>query len=132
MIAPTSRQEHSCRAGGGGRDAKAGKMGGETKFPCCAFARIPLYCKLLTEQISLVFLRRRHLSRLGVSTASLAGRHQGAPALHHNTHRLTTLQRRSGSAENRALRIFFVISYGSREVANMLMLLTARAALRRS
>lgn len=52
------------------------KWKGETKFPCCVFPRIPLYCKLLTEQISLVFLQRRRLSRWGVSIASLAVRHQ--------------------------------------------------------
>lgn len=51
-------------------------MEGGTKFPCCALPRLPLYCKLLTEQISLVFPQRRRGSRRGVSIASLAVRHR--------------------------------------------------------
>lgn len=68
-----------CGEGWGGgqlRDANGGKMEGGTKFPCCAFPRLPLYCKLLTEQISLVFRQGRRGSRRGVSIAPLAVRHR--------------------------------------------------------
>lgn len=80
MIASTRRQKHSCHAGGGGGAAQRCQRrkngGGATKCPCCAFPRLPLYCKLLTEQISLVFRQRRRGSRRGVSIAPLAARHR--------------------------------------------------------
>lgn len=85
MIAPTSRQNPSCHAGrgegrGGGPEMpKQEKWERRLNFPRCVFPHIPLYCKLSTEQISPVLLQRRHLSRWGGSTASLAARHRGRP-----------------------------------------------------